>query len=105
MWIGQLQTCPPIASTAYIYGDGFPNTQPTQLIYGDGDGIVNKASLEVCLRWANSSYPFTSSVISGRDHINITSDISFQQTLGRIVGAPEDPINGKPIYKSMTNIT
>ena len=88
----------------YVYDDGFPNTQPTQLIYGDGDGVVNKPSLEVCLRWANSSYPFNSSVIPGRDHFNITSDISFQRTLGHIVGAPEDPINGKPILK-LTNAT
>ena len=85
----------------YVYDDGFPNSQPTQLIYGDGDGVVNKPSLEVCLRWANSSHPFNSSIIPGRDHFNITSDISFQRTLGRIVGAPEDPINGKPILKSM----
>ena len=78
----------------YVYGDGFPDTQPTQLIYGDGDGVVNQPSLEVCLRWANSSHPFTSSVIPSRDHFNITSDSSFQRTLGRIVGAPEDPIDG-----------
>ena len=78
----------------YVYDDGFPNTQPIQLIYGDGDGVVNKPSLEVCLQWANSSYPFTSSIIPGRDHFNITNDVSFQRTLGRIVGAPQDPING-----------
>ena len=78
----------------YVYGDGFPDTQPIQLIYGDGDGVVNQPSLEVCLRWANSSHPFTSSVIPGRDHFNITSDSLFQRTLGHIVGAPEDPIDG-----------
>ena len=78
----------------YVYGDGFPDTLPIQLIYGDGDGVVNQPSLEVCLRWANSSYPFTSSVIPDRDHFNITSDSSFQRTLGRIIGAPEDPIDG-----------
>ena len=86
----------------YVYGDGFPNAQPTQTIYGDGDGVVNKPSLEVCLRWANSSYPFNSSVIPGRDHFNITNDKLVQQAIGRIVGAPEDPINGKPILK-LTN--
>ena len=81
----------------YVYGDGFPNTQPTQIIYGDGDGVVNKPSLEVCLRWANSTHPFNSSVIPGRDHFNITNDILFQRTLGRIIGAPENPIDGKPV--------
>ena len=86
----------------YVYGDGFPNTQPIKVIYGDGDGVVNKPSLEVCLRWANSSYPFNSSVISGQDHNNVISDKLVLQAIGRIVGAPEDPINGKPILK-LTN--
>ena len=81
----------------YVYGDGFPNAQPTQIIYGDGDGVVNKPSLEVCLQWANSSYPFNSSVIPGRDHLSIVSDKLLHQAIGRIVGAPENLINGKPI--------
>lgn len=78
----------------YVYDDGFPSTPPTRIIYGDGDGVVNKPSLEACLQWANSSYPFNSSVIANRDHFNISSDKSLLQTIGRIVGAPEDPING-----------
>ena len=38
----------------FVYEDGFPNAQPTQIVYDDGDSVVNKPSLEVCLRWANS---------------------------------------------------
>ena len=87
----------------HVYGDGFPNTQPIKVIYGDGDGVVNKPSLEVCLQWANSSYPFNSSVIPGRDHLNITNDKLVQQAIGRIVGAPENPINGRLIFKKLVN--
>ena len=81
----------------YVYDAGFPSTQPTTVIYGDGDGVVNKQSLEVCLRWADSNYPFQSSIFAGRDHFNITSDKSLLQSIGRIVGAPQDPINGRLI--------
>ena len=77
---------------AYIYDDGFPNTQP-MIKFGDGDTIVNKESLEVCLRWANSGHPFNSTIFPGVDHFNIISHEAVLQAMGQIVGAPVDPIN------------
>ena len=43
----------------YVYGDGFPSTQPTQIIYGDGDGVVNKPSLEVVFNRLTVAIPST----------------------------------------------
>ena len=76
-----------------VYDDGFPDTQPTML-YGEGDGVVNKQSLEACSRWANSGYPFNRTVFPGLDHFTIINDEAVLQAIGRIVGAPVDPING-----------
>ena len=76
----------------YIYDDGFPNTQPT-VVFGDGDQLVNKESLDICLRWANSGYPFNRTVFPGIvDHYSIISDEAVLRAIGQIVGAPVDPI-------------
>ena len=77
-----------------IYDDGFPNTQPTMIIPGDGDNAVNKPSSEICLQWANSGYPFNRTVFQGVDHGAILTDVSVLQAIGSIVGAPVNPING-----------
>ena len=76
-----------------VYGPGFPDALPT-FINGDGDNTLNKESLEVCLRWANSSYPFNRTVFQDIDHLAIVTDETVLQTIGSIVGAPMDPING-----------
>ena len=76
-----------------VYNAGFPDTQPTYL-YGEGDGVVNKPSLEVCLRWANSGYPFNRTVFQGLNHATISTDKTVFQAIGRVVGAPVDPTNG-----------
>ena len=79
----------------FIYGSDFPNAQPT-IINGDGDYSVNKEGLEVCLRWANGNYPFNRTVFQDIDHSAIVVDKLVLQTIGSIVGAPVDPINGAP---------
>lgn len=33
------------------YGAGFPNTKPTAAVFGDGDGSVNRRSLDFCQQW------------------------------------------------------
>lgn len=76
----------------FVYDVGFPNSQPT-IINGEGDLAVNRASLEVCLRWADSAYPFNSTVFQGVDHVGFLTNPRVLQAVGRIVGAPEDPIN------------
>lgn len=82
----------PTVETA-VYGDGFPDTQPT-FLFGEGDGIVNKASLEVCQQWENSDYPFNRTIFQGYDHFNITYDIAILESIRDIVGAPVDPLDG-----------
>ena len=80
-----------------VYNEGFPNTQPT-VINGDGDNTVNKESLEVCNQWANSGYPFKRTIFPGVNHIDIINHGAVVQAIGKIVGAPADPINGvKPL--------
>lgn len=78
----------------YVYGDDFLDAQPT-FINGEGDGTVNKESLEACLPWANSGYPFNRTVFQGVDHFSILTDKAALQAIGSIVRAPMDPIDGK----------
>lgn len=42
----------PTAET-YVYGEGFPNEPPIDIIYSDGDDTVHKRSMELCKRWEN----------------------------------------------------
>lgn len=77
----------------FEYDAGFPDTQPN-ITNGEGDGAVNKASLEICLRWVNSGYTFNSRVFQGLHHAEIINDPETLRAVGIVVGAPEDPING-----------
>ena len=76
-----------------VYDEGFPDTQPT-VLFGDGDGIVNKQSLEVCGRWSNSAYPLNRTVFPGLTHYTLLGDVTVIRSIGEVVGAPADPING-----------
>ena len=83
----------PTVETA-IYGSGFPDTQPI-FEFGEGDGIINKASLEVCQQWANSGYPFNRTIFQGFNHSSITHEIAILESIRDIIGAPVDPLNGE----------
>ena len=74
-----------------VYGEGFPDTQPS-ILYGEGDGTVNRNSLEVCLRWTNSGYPFTAAVFPGVFHGTELNNQNVLELVGRAVGASMDPI-------------
>ena len=78
---------------SFIYDNGFPDAQPT-VVEGDGDNSVNRPSSEVCLRWANSGYPFNRTVFPGVDHGAILAHRPVLQAIGGIARAPMDPING-----------
>ena len=78
----------------FIYDSGFPDKRPV-VVYGDGDSVVNVQSLETCLRWADSGYPFNSTVFQGvGSHNGVVTDVEVLETIGRIVEIPVDPING-----------
>ena len=86
----------PTMETA-VYGDGFLILN--QLLYfGEGDGIINKASLEVCQQWANSGYPLNRTIFQGYDHFNITYDIAILESIRDIIGAPVDPLDGESTH-------
>lgn len=76
---------------SFTYGNGFPDNgepiMPTSVTNGDGDGIVNKQSLQVCLRWANNNggYTFNRTVFEGCGHFMIYSDEVVLQTIKGIV--------------------
>ena len=79
---------------SYIYDSGFPDKRPV-VVFGDGDSVVNVQSLETCLQWADSGYPFNSTVFQGiGSHNGLLTDIEVLETVGRILGIPVDPING-----------
>ena len=96
-----LDFSPPNVTTYCFYGLGIPTPEtfvydvgfPNSIINGEGDLAVNRASLEVCLRWADSAYPFNSTVFQGVDHVGIMTNPRVLQAVGCIVGAPEYPIN------------
>ena len=77
--------------------DFHADAQPISLINGDGDGTVNKASLEICLRWANSGYLFSNTVFPGVNHAEIVSSKAVLESIAAIVGAPIDTINNHGI--------
>ena len=72
---------------SFMYEDVFPDAGPT-VMFGDGDDSVNKPSSEVCLRWANSGYPFNRTVFQDVDHTQIVSDRAVLESIASIVGAP-----------------
>lgn len=82
---------------AIVYDAEFPNTQPISIIFGDGDSAVPKPGLEVCLRWVNSGYPFNRTIFKNSNHANLTTNKEVFQTIGSIVGAPMNTINGMPL--------
>ena len=52
----------------------FPNTQP-HVGYGDGDGTVNRRSLEGCSKWSQrQSYDVTQKQYSSVNHNGMLSD-------------------------------
>ena len=58
--------------------------------------VVNRQSLETCLHWADSGYPFNSTVFQSiASHATAASDEEVLQLIGSVVGAPVDPINSE----------
>ena len=92
----------PNVPTYCFYGLGLPtpvsieyanglDMLPTDVGFGDGDGLINRPSLEVCLRWANSSYRFQNTVFEGVDHtVILLSDPMVLQSIKSIVVIPDE---------------
>ena len=72
----------------YVYSSNDPTQTPT-IIKGSGDGTVNKVSLEVCLRWANSTNGtgFQSRAFPGVVHHDMVTNTEVLNAIGEIVMA------------------
>lgn len=65
--------------------DKFPSGYPS-FVYGDGDGTVNKRSLEGCLFWKNyQKEPVYHQTFSKVDHMNILSDNRILQYITTVL--------------------
>ena len=72
----------------YTYGNGL-GANETSIGLGDGDGVVNLLSLQVCLNWRNEqSQPFNVTTFPGIDHAQIITDATVLQAVANVVGAP-----------------
>ena len=72
----------------YVYSSNDTTKTPT-VIKGSGDGTVNKVSLEVCLRWANStnSTGFQSRAFPGVEHHDMVINREVLNAIREIVMA------------------
>ena len=56
---------------SFIYNSSFPDVDP-ETVFGDGDGVINLLSSEVCLRWSQEqSQRFVSQTFPGVEHIQM----------------------------------
>ncbi|XP_063802310.1 phosphatidylcholine-sterol acyltransferase isoform X2 [Pseudophryne corroboree] len=61
----------PTAET-YVYGEGFPNEPPVDILYSDGDDTVHKRSMELCKRWKDQQKEKVQVYeLQGLDHLSI----------------------------------
>ena len=89
----------------FVYSSNDPTQRPT-IIKGSGDGTVNKVSLEVCLRWANSTNAtgFQSRAFPGVEHIDMVKNTEVLNAIGEIVmaGPPSSSVIARVnIYSTM----
>ena len=86
----------------YVYSSNDPTQTPT-VINGTGDGVVNNASLEVCLRWANStnSTGFQSRAFPGVEHVDIVMNTDVLNAIAEIVMAPNGSVMAGPPSSSV----
>ncbi|KAG1693156.1 Group XV phospholipase A2 [Nymphon striatum] len=62
-------------TTRIEYGKGFPDTLPSAIIFGDGDGTVNRQSLELCKQWPlYQNEKFFHRTYPGVSHIELIKD-------------------------------
>ena len=67
----------------FVYSSNDP-TQAPEVIWGSGDGTANKASLEVCLMWANNT-GFQSRAFPGVEHVNMVKNTEVLNAIAEIV--------------------
>ena len=72
----------------YIYGNGLDASE-TNIVFGDGDGVVNLLSSQVCLKWRNEqNEPFNTATFPGIEHSQMLGNTAVLEAVADIVGAP-----------------
>ena len=66
----------------YVYGSKFPSHRP-KTIFGDGDGTVNRFSLDVCRKWSKTVQRFP-----GIDHMIIVQSNKVLDAIYKIMTSP-----------------
>lgn len=73
----------------YIYDDEFPNVDPVDFVYADGDDTVDSNSMGLCKRWAGQQdKPVHITEYRGLAHL----DIVFHE---KVLSVIQDVIEGK----------
>ena len=70
---------------SFVYDQGFPDSQPTRIVNGNGDGTVNLKSAEVCLKWKKEQTYFVSKSFSGAAHVAIVQTTAVLQAVEVVV--------------------
>ena len=83
----------------YVYKNNHSTTERPKVVMGTGDGTVNKAGLEVCLRWicSTNSTGFQSRAFCGVKHNDMLKNTEVLNAIGEIVMA--GPPNGSVIAR------
>ncbi|XP_029991712.1 phosphatidylcholine-sterol acyltransferase [Sphaeramia orbicularis] len=77
----------------YIYDKGYPNTDPVDFVYADGDDTVDSFSMSLCKRWGGQQeQPVHVTEYRGMPHLDIVfHDKVLQQIQNILDGKSETP--------------
>lgn len=80
-------------AVTYIYDEEFPNADPVDFVYGDGDDTVDSRSMSLCKRWiGQQDKPVHVTEINGLPHLDIVFNHQVLNLIQRILeGKWADP--------------
>ena len=71
---------------SFVYNSSFPDVDPEMTMCGDGDGVVNLLSSEICLKWSREqSQPFFSQTFRGVNHGDMVMNRALLQAVEDVV--------------------
>ena len=79
----------------FIYDEDFLGSNPLEMeptvIFGDGDGTINKRCNDICLKWEDMRCHYLiPENIEGVSHRSLATDHTIFAKIAKIVGAPEE---------------
>lgn len=76
-------------AVSYVYDHGFPNADPVDFVYADGDNTVDSFSTSLCKRWiGQQDQPVHITEFRGLTHL----DMVFHD---KVLGLVQDILEGK----------